>query len=66
VLLLLAVTGPVQAQIHETINFTGLDKSIPDGDASGMHDVRSVASAIGNISSLQVKLHITGQFNGDL
>ncbi len=39
---------------------------MPDGDLSGLSDVRNVDSAIGNISSLLVRLKVTGEFNGDL
>ena len=64
--LLAAVSPPVlQAQTTESFTFT-TNRVVPDGNAAGLGDVRSVSSAIGNISSLKVGLKVTGEFNGDL
>ena len=66
-LVLLAAVSPLllQAQTTETFTFT-TNRLVPDGNASGLSDVRNVSSAIGNISSLKVRLKLTGEFNGDL
>ncbi|MFM1767980.1 MAG: hypothetical protein RJA22_509 [Verrucomicrobiota bacterium] len=63
----LAVASPpwLQGQIIETHTFT-TNVVVPDGNASGLHDVRSVSSAIGAITSVKVRLKINGEFNGDL
>ena len=64
---LLAVVSPplLQGQITETYTFT-TNRVVPDGNASGLHDVRSVSSAISQIASVKVRLKINGDFNGDL
>src|SRR5262245_27628210 len=54
------------AQVAETHSFTNLNQLIPDGNASGRHDVRTISSAIGNLGSVRVKLELVGEFNGDL
>jgi subtilisin-like proprotein convertase family protein len=66
-LVLLAAVSPLllQAQTTESFTFT-TNLLVPDGNLSGLSDVRNVNSAIGNVSSLQVRLKITGEFNGDL
>jgi subtilisin-like proprotein convertase family protein len=53
------------AQSTETYTFT-TNRVIPDGNAAGLQDVRSVSSSIGTISSVKVRLKIDGEFNGDL
>jgi subtilisin-like proprotein convertase family protein len=65
--LLLATVSPLllQAQTTESFTFT-TNRLVPDGNFSGLNDVRTVASAVGKISSLQVRLKVTGEFNGDL
>jgi len=60
------LAGPLAAQVSETNRFTSLNLSIPDGNASGLSQARTVTSAIGSLTSVRVKLHINGQFNGDL
>jgi hypothetical protein len=65
VLLAVMTTALVQAQTTESFTFT-TNRVVPDGSASGLSDVRSVNSAIGNITSLKVRLKVTGEFNGDL
>ena len=64
--LLMSGSLPLQAQITETNSFTNLNEAIPDGNASGMHDVRTISSAIPQLSLVRVKLHVAGEFNGDL
>ena len=65
VLLAVMTTALVQAQTTESFTFT-TNRVVPDGSASGLSDVQSVNSTIGSISSLKVRLKITGEFNGDL
>ena len=64
---LLAAVSPLllQAQTTESFTFT-TNRLVPDGSFSGLSDVRNVTSAIGTISSLQVRLKLTGEFNGDV
>ena len=64
---LLAAVSPLllQAQTTESFTFT-TNRLVPDGSFSGLSDVRTIASAVGNISSLQVRLKLTGEFNGDV
>lgn len=66
-LVLLAGVSPLllQAQTTETFTYT-TNRLVPDGSFSGLSDVRTVSSAIGTISSLKVKLKLSGEFNGDL
>ena len=66
-LVLLAAVSPLllQAQTTESFTFT-TNRLVPDGNFSGLSDVRTVTSAIGNISSLTVHLKVAGEFNGDL
>ena len=56
----------LKAQITETNSFTNLNEAIPDGNASGLHDVRAISSAIPHLSSARLRLRVTGEFNGDL
>jgi hypothetical protein len=39
---------------------------VPDGNSSGLQDVRIINSAIGTMGSLKVRLKVAGEFNGDL
>jgi len=39
-------------------------KAIPDGNASGLHAVRAITSAIAHLSSVRLNLRVTGEFNG--
>jgi hypothetical protein len=66
-LVLLAALSPLllQAQTTESFTFT-TNIVVPQGSFSGISDVRTVASSVHDISSLKVRLKITGQFNGDL
>ena len=56
----------LQAQITETNSFTSLNQAIPGGNASGLHDVRAITSAIPHLASVRLKMRIAGEFNGDL
>jgi subtilisin-like proprotein convertase family protein len=66
-LALLGIATPLllQAQPTQTYTFT-TNRLIPDGDPSGLSDVRTFNSSIGNITSVTVHLNTTGEFNGDL
>jgi subtilisin-like proprotein convertase family protein len=66
--LLLTGAGVIalQAQVSETNSFTGIDLVVPDGDPAGVTDVRTITSGIAHITSLQVQLNISSDFNGDL
>jgi len=50
----------------ETITFSGINTAIPDGTASGMQDVRTITSAIVELTEVRVRLKLSGNFNGDL
>ena len=65
-LLAAAASARIQAQGTETHSFTNLNKVIRDGNASGLSDVQTVTSAITNLTSVRLALHIAGEFNGDL
>jgi hypothetical protein len=54
------------AQVTEFYSFDSLNKVIPDGNASGLSDVRTITSAIASLSSVRLRLRIAGEFNGDL
>lgn len=55
--------GPARAELH---SFTALNLPIPDGNASGLHEVRTITSSIAHLESVRLQLRIDGQFNGDL
>ncbi|MBC8002949.1 MAG: Ig-like domain repeat protein, partial [Opitutaceae bacterium] len=65
-LLLLLAGWRSFAQTNETHSFTNLNRTIPDGNYSGLSDVRAVSSAVANMTALRVKLKVAGEFNGDL
>jgi subtilisin-like proprotein convertase family protein len=56
----------LQGQFAQTNSFDGVNMSIPDGDLDGVQDVRNVTSDITQITSVRVRLKISGDFNGDL
>ena len=60
-----AATPLLRAQTIETYTFT-TNRLVPDGNAAGLSDVRTINSAISNITSLSVSFKLTGEFNGDL
>ena len=64
-LILTAGLLPTQAQITETHTFT-TNRVVPDGNAAGLMDERTIASDIAHIASVKVRLQVTGEFNGDL
>ena len=65
VLLTVTAAARLQAQTTESFTFT-TNRLVPDGNPSGLSDVQSVNSTIANITSLKVRLKVTGEFNGDL
>ena len=59
--------GPsLRAQVAEVHTFTNLNRLIPDNNAAGLSDPRSITSSIVSLSSLRLRLRIAGEFNGDL
>jgi subtilisin-like proprotein convertase family protein len=66
-ILLLALAPPcaLEAQTTETYTFT-TNRLVPDGNLAGLSDVRTLGSAIANITSVTVHVNTAGQFNGDL
>lgn len=58
------------AQIVETYSFDTFSSqpsiSIPDGNAAGLSDVRSINSTITTLTTVSIHLDISGEFNGDL
>ena len=61
-----AVTVSVQAALSETYNFT-VNDTVPDNNPSGLSDAQTIgSSSINEIADVQVTLHISGGFNGDL
>jgi subtilisin-like proprotein convertase family protein len=65
------VTLPAQVakttgQIAQTNVFSGINLTIPAGNPAGVTDVRAFTSGISQITSLQVQLKISGDYNGDL
>jgi subtilisin-like proprotein convertase family protein len=65
-LALFAVVPQINAQLRETNTFNAVHKMVPDGNASGMSDMRVISSSIAELSRVRVKLRIAGEFNGDL
>lgn len=63
--LMAAAAPPLHGQITETHTFT-TNRVVPDGNAAGLSDVRSISSAIAQIASVKVRLRINGEFNSDL
>ena len=60
----------LEAQTKETLIFNSFkgaaSLSIPDGDASGVNDLRTISSSITSIGSIRVTLDISADFNGDV
>ncbi|MGO9204210.1 MAG: MBG domain-containing protein [Limisphaerales bacterium] len=61
-----AGVGALHAQVAQTNTFTGINLAIPAGNPAGVTDSRTITSGIAHITSLRVRLQITGDFNGDL
>lgn len=60
-----ALPPPLWAQLTESYTFT-TNRLVPDGNAAGISDVHNVSSGLATIASLQVRLTVIGDFNGDL
>ena len=66
-LMLLGTAAPLLLHAQITENYTfATNRLLPDGNPSGLSDVRTLDSAIANITSLTVHLKTTGEFNGNL
>jgi subtilisin-like proprotein convertase family protein len=61
-----AQVAQANGQVAQTNAFTGINLAIPAGNPAGVTDVRTFASGIAQITSLQVQLQISGDYNGDL
>src|SRR5256885_1707397 len=55
----------LDAQSLERDTFAA-NRCLPDGNAAGLSETRTLNSGISRISSVKVGLKITGEFNGDL
>lgn len=62
---LLALCVSAQAQVSESYTFT-TNRALPDGNAAGLADVRTLDSAITSVASVTAHLKIAGEFNGDV
>ena len=60
-----ALPLPLRAQVTETYAFSS-NRLAPDGNFSGLADVRVLNSAIAKVTSVTVGLNIVGEYNGDL
>src|SRR6266404_4467203 len=49
----------------QTNTFGAVNQAVPDGNADGLADFHSISSDIAHITSLRVRLKISGNFNGD-
>lgn len=65
-LLALLASLNIGAEAAELYTFSNINKTIPDGNLSGMSDTRMIGSSISNLTSLKIRLQIAGEFNGDL
>jgi subtilisin-like proprotein convertase family protein len=64
---LAAGLAPARGQIYSTNNFSfSVLTTVPDGNASGLADNRTLGGMGDSIYSLTVGLNISGGFNGDL
>ncbi|NLH75371.1 MAG: hypothetical protein GX456_20185, partial [Verrucomicrobia bacterium] len=64
--LLGVLVGTPAGDASELYSFTNLNLGIPDGNWAGLSDSRDIVSSIGSVTKVRVKLHIAGEFNGDL
>ena len=64
-LVALSVTA-APAAITQVFSFSGINQAVPDGNPTGLVDVRQVTSTIDIIQSLEIRLDIAGSYNGDL
>ena len=68
--ILVASFGSAHAGIFETHTFETFDGAaslpVPDGTPVGVSDVRTLESAIGQITAISVSFKTSGEYNGDL
>jgi len=64
--LLFASSAYTPAQLTETHSFTGLNRPVPEGDASGIHDVRLISSDGQRLSSVKQMLREICDYNAEL
>lgn len=62
---LTALLTSAPAQVFESYTFT-TNRVLPDGNAAGLADVRTLNSTISRIASVKAHLKIAGEFNGDV
>jgi subtilisin-like proprotein convertase family protein len=65
VAVVLGMTITAQATLYN-LDFTGINQAIPDGNTVGWSDTRTVSIADSRILDVNVRLNITGGYNGDL
>jgi hypothetical protein len=65
-ILVICLPSNSNSQIVDVHSFAEINAPVPDGNASGFSDVRTVSSDVGELSELRVHLQIDGEFNGDL
>jgi len=63
---LISIVPPGISQTTEVHSFANLNRVLPDGNAAGLSEVRSINSTVAAISAVKLKLRIDGEFNGDL
>ena len=63
---LIFITPGVIALHAETLTYSGINAAIPDGNASGLSNTRTVSTTITEIGSLTLSLNLSGSFNGDI
>ena len=63
---LFVVTGAQGQALTNTFNFTVTSSNVPDGNPVGIANSGTISGVAGYITNIQVKLNITGGFNGDL
>src|SRR6188474_2033186 len=61
-----ALAPQARGQLRQTNTFAAIYEAVPDGNASGLSDVKVVSSSIAELSRVRLKLKIAGEFNGDL
>src|SRR5437870_2588774 len=64
--LLVQIAAVRGALTSESYSFSGVNLAIPDGNAAGASDVRTISSEVASITSVSVTLGISSGFNGDL
>jgi len=47
-------------------DFSGLSVALPDGDPTGLADLRNISTSITSIDDISVSLNVSGTWNGDI